>query len=46
MLLEIYSISYIFFLTDSEAFFMQSASDRGYCFIIEYLTQPIQCICV
>ena len=46
MLLEIYGISYIFLLTDGEALFMQSTSDRGNCFIIEYLTQTVYSISV
>ena len=46
MLFEINGISCTLFQTDSEAFFMQSASDRGNFFVIEYLTQTVHCIYV
>ena len=46
MLFEIDGVSCFLFLTDGEALFMQSASDRGNSFIIKYLTLPIHCICV
>lgn len=46
MLFEIDGVSCILFLTDGEALFMYSVSDRGNIFIIEYLTQTVYSICV
>lgn len=44
MLIEIYGISCILFLTYNKALFTKLAFDRGYSIITEYLTQTIHCI--